>query len=193
MTLEGTLLCCGNQVPARRKRMLLPDFVGGTTAEQAHARRVRDELVARVSGGADQLPRPVRLVLRGLTDPGWWIAHEHGLVDELVGRLGPYANVLTAGGVRRRALCIGVGSFARPGDGGDEELELTGWAALPYAERCAGELRQALTAAGYEVSVVTDAARLSASMLGDWVGNLLADNGVEVAVVHVLSHGELRP
>ncbi len=196
--------------------MSLPDFARGTTDEQAYACRLRDQLVSDLWGSIDHLPRQVRLVLRGLTDPRWWITHQHGLVQALAQRLGPHADLLISDPhaarspvlltrptgrseptsrpcpVTRRALCLGVTSFGERGDAGDEEPGLARWDALPYAEGCTRELHQALQAAGYEASISTDPAQLSASALGDQVDDLLTDASVEVAVVHVLSHGDHR-
>lgn len=196
--------------------MFLPDFVRGTTDEQAYACRLRDQLVASLWGSTDHLPRQVRLVLRGLTDSRWWITHQHELVQALAQRLGPHADLLINDPhaaqspvlltrttdrseptsrrcpVTRRALCLGVASFGGQGDAGDEERGLADWDALPYAERCTRELHQALRGAGYEASISTDPAQLSASALGGQIDDLLTDAGVEVAVVHVLSHGEHR-
>lgn len=77
--------------------MFLPDFARGTADEQARARRLRDQIVTDLWGDTHHLPRPVRLVLLGLTDPRWWITHQHGLTEALAQRLGPHADLLTGG------------------------------------------------------------------------------------------------
>lgn len=88
----------------------------------------------------------------------------------------------------RRALCIGVGSFTRSGDDEAEEPDLSPFDELEYAADCAAGLHVALEAAGYEAELITDPAKLSAAKLGGHVERYLT--GGDVALVHVLSHGD---
>ena len=83
----------------------LPPIARGTPEEIARATALRDQLVDRWSGG---IPRPLRLVLNGLTDARWWIAQRDrgpaGLVNALQARLGPYADLFASGDVPAAVL-----------------------------------------------------------------------------------------
>jgi hypothetical protein len=88
----------------------------------------------------------------------------------------------------RRGLCIGVGSFTPAGADDDEEPDLSPFQDLEFAAAYTRELHAALQAADYETALLVDSTRLGAKDLGHKVEGYLT--GGEVAVVHVLSHGE---
>ena len=88
----------------------------------------------------------------------------------------------------RRALCIGVSSFAPVGAADEDEPDLVLFGNLDYAAEYTAELATALRTAGYDVDLVVDSGVLKARDLGERVESHLSSDGV--AVVHVLSHGQ---